>query len=383
MIYFLISIALCISLNINKKKDSYYLFLFNSLFILVFACIRYGSGTDYFAYEHIYKIFGSNFNDYHFYAQSVEPGYGLLNILGKKSGVSFQLFIGVLSFLSLLFFFHTIIHYSNNFLFSLFIFFVNYYIPYFSNQWRQGFAMIFGLYIIINYINKPKKALFFIQVILLSLTFHFSILSLLLIPLFDKLFSEKFIFSFFKVFRFSILCFLFSFIFLKFLPLILSSFDNFIITKLINYAKEMRISLPSIAVRAISVFLIMYLSGKKIQETKDLYLIKLYRIFIYGFFVYLCVSQVAIFSRFSDHYAFIEVILIPNILCNKKIKNKSRTILKYSFILLYFLLFLKDCNDATYQGNYIKQGCFSYPYTTVFNKDSIFEYREIESIYLD
>ena len=55
--------------------------------------------------------------------------------------------------------------------------------------------------------------------------------------------------------------------------LILSSFDNFIITKLINYVKEMRISLPSIAVRAISVFLIMYLLGKKIQETKDLYLI--------------------------------------------------------------------------------------------------------------
>ena len=343
---------------------------------------RYGQGTDYFTYKFIYNRYAIEFDSFKFYFQGVEPGYSLLNIVFNKLHLSFETFVGVLSGVNLVVLFSVIKKNSSNLLFSLLIFFLNYYVPYLTNQWRQAFAMILALAILCSYINDGKKVSFIAKVVLVGFTFHFSILALLLVPLFDKLFSEKFIFSPIKPFIFCIFCFAFSFGSFLVLPVVFNVLHLQIVSKLISYAKSSGFSVLSVALRLLFGVLIAALSRKAVKESGDVVIKKIYRIYFYGLFLYLVLSQIAIFSRFSDYYTFMEVLLVPNIIYRKNLqKKKSRNVLKIAVLALYFVLFFKDLTDATYQGGYQNHGALHYPYVTIFNKDSIYEYREVPKIW--
>lgn len=383
MTYIFIAFIFSILSKLTKKKDMQFFFFIFVIFLVIFASLRYGSGTDYFTYSFIYRHFAIDWSDYKFYMQSVEPGYAFLNIFFNKLNVSFQLFLAIVSACTFCILYKTIKVNSKNLILSLLIFYLNYYVPYFSNQYRQAFAIIFGLAAVCNYINKQKKC-FILQIICIAFIFHFSALILLLIPVFDKIFSDKFIFSNIKVILFTFFCFVLSFLSPFLLTFVFNKLNLTIISKLLYYTKSANLNLMPILTRIVFVFIVLLFFHNAVKNSDSNILKKMYRIYIYSLFLYMLFSQFSIFSRFSDYYTFIEILLVPNLLdmVSKKIYTDKK-MLRICFLILYSVLFVKDLDDATVQGNYMDRGAMNYPYITVFNKDEIFNYRKISKSILN
>ena len=303
-----------------------------------------------------------------------------MNIIANKLGLSFEIFVAIMSVVHLAVLFRLIKEESSNLVFSLLIFFLNYYVPQFTNLMRQICAMIWGLVVLHSYMRVPKRNLFFFRVLLLGFTFHFSILALCLVPLFDRIFSDKFIFSTIKPFILCIFCFIGSLVSFGFLLVVCSYANLPIVPKLIYYSRGgANVSILAIGVRVLFSLLIAVFSCKSVKESNDIVLKKQYRIYIYGLFLYLLLCQIPIFSRFSDYFTFIEVLLVPNLIYRKDLHRKnSRKTLKLALLVLYFVLFVKDLDDATYQGDYVEHGALNYPYITLFNKEQIYAHRKVD-----
>ena len=380
MIYISISILLLLFSNITKKKEVenfFRLFLFSGT---IFAVLRYGSGTDYFSYNHIYKCFNIKLSDYIFYMQSVEPGYALLNILGNKLKISYQLFLGVLTCFDLLILNKLLKDYSVEPILSLLIFFLNYYVPYFTNTIRQSSAMLIILLSVMDYYKKRNTIVYIFQILIISFVFHFSAIILITFPIFE-LFIGKKIYKKYKAFLFTIIFFLAGNLFYIFLLKFLGSLGmSPIIKKLIHYTTDADFSFMGLCVRLLFFLIIIYFFLPNIEK-KSLVVQFMYRFYIYGVYIYLLFARFPIFSRFSDYFTFIEIILIPNLIYANNKSNKKDVLI--ILLILYFILFVKDLDAANQQGGYYLTGSTNYPYVTVFNKEKIFQYRKVPTIYLD
>lgn len=147
--------------------------LYLGILLVIIAGSRYGIGTDYFTYEHIYTNLDSSLY--------IEPGYRYVNILLRYLGCSYEmsvLFFALVTNLLLLYF---IKQYSVDFVFSLVLYvFFNYYFITF-NAVRQMIALAIFL-TGINYAFK-KKYLYFFLITAFAALFHYSIGIGILYPL--------------------------------------------------------------------------------------------------------------------------------------------------------------------------------------------------------
>ena len=100
MIYLMIISWLLFNSFYDLKKKEYFI-----CFIMLFLSFSYEMGTDWVNYQDIYE--NHNF-------KGVEIGYILLNILGKKLNLSYEMFMGILIFLSSFILLKIISKYSRN-----------------------------------------------------------------------------------------------------------------------------------------------------------------------------------------------------------------------------------------------------------------------------
>lgn len=364
----------CISLiNIFDKRKFDNLFIFLSILITIICSIRYGGGTDYFAYGwHFYQI-PPNIIKAINYDSHIDVGFRFIISIFRMLNLNYEVFICIISIFMLLCYIHVINNYSENKILSLFVLFCSYYLIYIESALRQGLVMSIFIVAFYKYINDNNLKSYIIIMLISSLIHKVALISLI-VPIikviYTKVGNSK---------KINIIILLFS----VFMFLIKGD------VLLVNIVKYIGINIPyvtgeysvlAILVRVI-LFSILYISYKLSDEEKisDIDKFQVYLYFI-NTCIFIILSNNQTLSRIYDFISIIEIIVLVNFVT--KIKNKIiNTLILIVYMSILSTLFLKDLNANIYQGNYYKAGILNYPYVTIFDKDKIFEYRNVEEIY--
>lgn len=172
MYWLLLSITLIPFSFVTKKIERKYIYLLFSMVVATFLILRFGVDVDYFSYYEIYTVYKKSFS-FH-----TEPIFGLLNFIFNKFGLPFSVFMGFVSFLMILFTLKTISVYSENKLFSLFLFFTLYYSVYYESAIRVGFVISLFIYAYFSFLRNGKLLPYYLFV-LIAIGFHYTSVFLL------------------------------------------------------------------------------------------------------------------------------------------------------------------------------------------------------------
>jgi len=344
---------------ITKKQETKNIVLLFYIFLLFFACTRFGIGTDYFNYYTIYTRSPKNFNSLTLLKLlflEVEPGFAFIIILFKSLNLSYVQFIAFCSFIPLTLIFYTIQKYSINKAFSLFLFIANYYIVYIESALRQGIAMSIFLYAILCFIST-KRIIKYLFLILIGISFHVSLIVALFIPIILK-FNKKLFLNKYSVIILSIIAFAAGIVFFRSIVSIIPRANNYIGGDN-NYS--------AMILRSLNIILVLYIY-KKVNNNLSQTEISLLKIYIFGNILYFFVCPISLFSRLTEYFIFLEIILVP---CMIKYLCKGKYFALAVYILLFSFLFIKDIDSFLYQRDYYSKNILYYKHVTVFNKEEI------------
>lgn len=174
MLYYIFAIIIlfvCSNLRLNQKQT-----IAISFFLMLFLCFGYMTGSDWRSYEKYYEE-GFTF-------KLVEPGYVLLSNLFAESGVNFWLFhilFKCISFILTITFISKLSE-KNNIFFAVMLWMASFglylYIDCpFRNLIAIGLSMVAFVFLL------KKKYVYYYLLSLLAITFHFSAIILLLLPI--------------------------------------------------------------------------------------------------------------------------------------------------------------------------------------------------------
>ena len=380
--YFIIMLLLTILSikEINNKREfdklSFILLFLSLTFILT---IRYGQGTDYYAYYLQY----SSINPYSSFLNNEllhgEIGWYMIMLFFKKIGLDFDQFIIILSLIMMVSIYKSITRYSPYGIFSLALFYPTYYLTYCFSALRQGLVMSLFLGYGITYLIKKKYLNYYILVALLSLI-HRSSLILLFIPILLKLRE-------YKLDKY--------YVAITFIILIIGQLGitrEFFVEKGISTYLDLSISANAIILRSILFYIIykLYNTTKSFKDNNIKLIEVLYYIYFIGFLIFMSLLSTSILSqRLTMPLKSVEIILLPMLI--KKVKAQkfesyyNLIILKVgkfrilASIILILLLMNIECIKNLY--SYINQGGYyswvnplNYPLSTIFDKSHIENY---------
>lgn len=338
------------------RKEWTPLYYFSLFLMTAMLCLRFGQGTDYPNYQELYQF------PFH-----GEWGYRNLTIFLKDQGISFQTFIFFLSLFLCLSTHKSIVRYSQNKTFSLFLLYPTIYLTYYFSGIRQGIVIAAFLGFLLPLLENKRHLAYILSCLLLSL---FHAVSLALIPL-----------VFINIFKLNHLL-LFSLIGLiigiinQIFPFGVSLANHLAI--FLEMEREFNTSqVYSLAFieRVVMCSLVVFTFAAK-SETSHPHpgQILLLKIYLFGFITFMIFSANALLaSRFCIVFKSVEILLIPSIV-TKQIR------LRHAFVSLLCIL----CFTMTWKniGSYILQGNYypgttqlNYPYISIFHKREILKYR--------
>lgn len=369
-----------VSNRIKYNSKAYYFF---AILLLVMLCFRYGQGTDYHAYELQYEYINRAGRLLVNTLYHGELGWYVLMFVSKRIGLSFSLFIGVLSLLMMLSTIKAINKYSPYKIFSLLLLYPTFYLTYFYSAVRQGLVLSLFLCFGLEWLLNKKYLRYCILMIILAL-FHSSAIVLLVLPIalhFRDRRPGKWV--------------LFAFLFMIVVGYtgVLNGIGNRMGRG--SYF-SVSISVMAIVLRSI-LFCIIYSLFKATDtdiDSKWELERTLYYIYVVGFLLYIMFAFSGVLSqRMTMPMKGIEVILIPMLVAKLyKCRSEGRLIgsrkfmflrIGQSSVLLVVLIvilaldveMIKNINSYLVQGNYYDWvNVFNYPYVSVFNKEDIFKY---------
>ena len=359
----------------NRKDLENKLFVFFLILLWLMLSFRYGQGTDYFNYKQLFYSINS-LSDVIFNPNNVHSEIGF-RFLYWLFGKNFEFFIFCISSFEMFMISIYIQKYSNNKMFSLFLFYPVYYLIYFFSALRQGFAIAFFVGLLYPLLVKKDYKFFLIGVLFLSL-FHSSSLILIIIPFLLKIDMKKMfqllVFSFFIGIFF---CFLFDNSYVK---------DIAFLAKISNYWSG-KISILALLNRLLyfsMIYIYLFLSKNYLSKIDDKELFEFdFKILNIGFLVYLILmGSPLIASRLMIYFQVVEIIFLGKLIFYRgfqlsTFKNYLCIFVKIIIILLIIMNCIKNVNANITQGNYKEStNIFNYPYVSIFNKDRIWDYKE-------
>ena len=369
MIHILGLSLLLILSSVTKNKEQTFCFYIGSLLLFIMAVIRFGMGIDYWGYYSMFTIAPSAIHAIQpIQFLTTEPTFLIIAALIKQFNLNFQLLIAIYSGLSFFFVYKTIKRFSCNRMFSLFIFFSNYYLVYTTNAMRQAVAIGIFIYAFFFYLenNLLRKYLF---LIVLATLFHYSAVVLFLVPLALKL--PKFLFL-----KFSTLCFFSFFCILIgfYAPAVLLQFVAKFFPRY-DYYTTFSINYLTILFRLFIMLLILLLYHSSKQS--DRFIVDSLVVYFFGGYLFFMLASISIFSRLVEYYFSLEIIFLPFLLFHKKKYLIENKLYKLIFCCLFSFLCLKDIQFFISEGDFKSNRLYDYPCITVFNKDTYEKYRDI------
>lgn len=370
VLYLVLFFCGCFFVILAKRSNEHILFILLATVIIAIAVFRFGGGIDYFAYFGIYLSAPGDFSTMLYeisHGIRIEPLYLFIMVLAKQVGLTFPLFASAVSFFVLLFFFKTIRRASLIPLLSMVMFFGNAYLVYAESALRQGIALCFFLYGFCRFYKKGMT-LHYEFCVLLAFLFHNSAVILFFVPLIRYI-SFKSLTS--PVFILPMTIFL---IFSSFaIPKVMGVVIEYVLVRYAGY-EEQSFFIYALILRAMNLVIVLYLVSKvhdRLSEF-DEFAIKVY---IIGLLLYFLVSQISILSRLTEYFTVLEVIIVPNLIVKLPQKN-FRWALKFFFLLVSFVLLIKDLASFEVLGGYKDTNPLDYPYITQFNKEGIRDFRD-------
>lgn len=367
---FILFLLVLLFLNFLPIKRNHIIFVVLYLGFTILLSLRYGQGTDYFNYLRIYNAFPKDYNNFWVksYSFGVEPFFYLINIFAKKNDYSFQFVIALCSMLTMFFNFISIKKFSKSFGLSMFILYANY-IVYLHTAIRQGIAISISTYAILSFLNS-KKYLKYLFTILFAMMFHTSAFICLFLPLIlivSKILNINSLKNYIFVISLCLITGIFLFpILIKVASLILPRYSSYVNSKITH--------VPFFPILIRIVLSILAIITYKNNEYNSSFLEKdILSLYLFGSMIYclLCSSNQA--SRLTDYFTYLEIFYFANVISVRGIKMKGLSILSICFI--FSSLFIKDIGEFENQGDYYSNNPLNYPYISIFNKDSIKEYR--------
>lgn len=340
-----------------------------SLVLTIMSAIRYGSGSDYFAYMWHYKDTSKNLFRALTSESHMNIGYKAVMSCFKALGFSYEAFIFILSIVLMGGITYLIWRNCRYKTMSLLVFYSIYYHIYINSALRQGITLVLFLWAFFTYLKKDKFIKYSL-VILIGSLFHYSILITLIFPIIKfmyKIYADN------KWLNLSLIVIsIISFIFKgeRLLHLVGGMFG---IT--IHYESSSA-SILAILLRVILLgfILILYKYADK-SKVSDFDKFQIYSYFI-GVVIFIAVSNTPTLSRLTEFFSILDVFIIGNIIYH--INNKSLKLISIIFsIMLVGVVFIKDQMSFINQGDYYEKSVLKYPYVTIFNKEKIFRERHV------
>lgn len=334
MIYFIIFILL-LSFSVFhffnlKKYQNNFLFSFSFLILLLFAGLRWKTGTDWYPYFDYFKTLTKLI--------PFEPGFQLFTYIIRLFTNNYTIYLFIISFASLIVDFSFIKKFSPYPLISIFIFYSTIYFDFFG-----GIRVILAIslcFLGIRYLVQ-QYVLTFIFIIIIGTSIHLSTFIFLLAIFFRNLYIKNFYFI--GLFVLSLI--------LSYLQIV-NLFINFLITtfsshfaiigKLSYYLNSDYIPngtdvfLHNIfAIIKRSLFIIIFILYRKQTEGRFINFNFFFNLYFISVFLYIItIGNIEMLKRGSIFFAGFEMILLPMVIYSV---NKQNKIVILSITMIYCL----------------------------------------------
>lgn len=369
----LLFIAVVIEKRYNNNKINIISFFSLSTILTIVSAFRYGSGSDYFGYMWHYTYMPSNIMQAISSESHMNFGFKIAMSGCKYLGLSYEVFIILLSVSLMTIMIYLIWKYSNNKSLSLVIFYTIYYHIYINSAIRQGVTLVIFLWAFFTFLRKNKVWQYCLVIVIGSL-FHYSILITLIIPIikiiYEKFGANKRLNTIFIIIAICSLIFRFE----RILPFI---------AKIVGIGMPYESTSPSIMAIILRIVLLVFiLLLYKFSDKKNITEFDKFQIYTYfiGVILFIAVANTPELSRLTEFFSILDIFIIGNLINAIDLKLFANLGLVFT-ILLVSVIFIKDQSSFIYQGSYYYDDVFKYPYVTIFNKEDIFEYRYVENRY--
>lgn len=331
----------------------------------MFLALRFGQGTDWFGYSHLYNGAPSSFDFdsvYYTDAYHTEFGWKLLFNAFKCLDINFSWITFVLALLDMLLLNRFISRYSTNRTMSLLLVFPTVYLTYFFSGLREGLVIAVFLGYIVGWAEEQKTIRCIICIAILA-TIH-QLSWVLLLVLVARFVSKR---------RVPYILGASAAIGLAgplWMGTVLSIVD-------IGYSGA-GISFVPLAYRLFMLVLIVFLYRENacmLETSRKSKLDYLMGIYLLGIAVYLCLMTNSIVaSRFAITLLCVEIAIFPILVT--EFNSRQLWAIFFAIIFAVCMMTIKNIDS------YVSQGCYNssisvwnYPYVSVFNQDEIYGYR--------
>ena len=327
---------------INQFKEIKNSILVSTLLMLVPIIVRYGFGTDYFSYLHMYnRIEMSSLSRLLLRYEEIGIGFKLLIALAKEFNISFHIFSIIINSTTLIFIVLWIKDNSDDKLLSILLFYAMYYFVWVLSAYRQGFVLALTLYYLFN---KKKNMNIRNKIILIGVLslIHPSALMFIVFGLLDKIeWTKK-----------KHIIFLGIAIISTFLPLqeILNWLPSFSFVEKVNlkYLNDTVkfYDFPGI-IRLIFFVSVIFFYDKYDNEERQNYVDR----FLYGVSIYFFLKFSEITAARSTIFTFFNFLIIVPLLL--KTINKFRHIILVTVLFFSVVYYNKELTTMLVQSKYL------------------------------
>ncbi|WP_368106836.1 EpsG family protein [Bacteroides nordii] len=322
----------------KQKKKSKLSFLLLYVLISLIAIVRFGVGADYPGYYNAFQEINSidinGISELLLINAHGELGYLFLVYLFGKLGLTFYELAILIAIITMPLYYIFLKKYCNYSILSLFIFYAIYFVVYPFNVIRQGLTIALFLGVLLPLLFEKKYLLYVIYTVLGSL-FHYSLLTVLILP-----FILKFKFKIGTIYIFIILGLIF-----PMGNLIMNiGFLNSI--NVLSYYLDDSSNVYAFLNRAVFVIPSFYYYAKSDKNSVEK---KMALISIIGFLIFINFrSYSLIASRTTVYFKVVEIYLLAKYISDiKLLPNKMLVFNLFSIFL--FIIFIKAMNtDITY-----------------------------------
>lgn len=335
--------------EIWKNKTYKKLFIIFWWILSIIIVFRFGVGADYPGYyQAFYEVpalgSGYDFRDLNAHG---EPGYLFVVALFRYFGLTFRELAIVIGAVTMFLYYRFFKLYCSYSIVSLFVFYSIYFIVYPFNVIRQGFTLAFFVGVLIPILLQKKHILYVILTLIGSL-FHYSLLIVLILPLFIKIRLQYYL--------------LLILIFMGLVFPVENLFSSFFsLFDVLNVYSEDSGNYFALLSRILFIIPIIYLY----YNTKDIFIQKIANIGILGFLLFINFhSYSLIASRASIYFKMLEILLLSLFLHSIKLYS-NRIIV---FIILFLFLAVLFIKALVTDVNYLKI------FNNLPDSFSIFEY---------
>lgn len=333
---------------------------------------KYAQGNDYFNYGYIYKQVATiGDEDFLLLFLQSDFGYCIINYIFYKLGMSYEVFSGLFSFLTMCLFYRFFSRQCHKSQIPLLIFYSSCFLPYPYNAVRQGFALACVVGLLYPLLLKKKYVSYYI-VSLFVISIHLSAIVCWLIPFVLKFkISNTKLFLIFIMLSLIMLADVNTFSFLPIGDSLSERASYYLSESTANkyFAKLIRI------IVILPVFLIpqnVYSKNKELLVSRNLLFLG------FAFYSILSYSELTS-SRISAYFRVFEGYFLYLLLFRTSLK-KINIQLFGCFAILSYVLLVKDINSFIQLVGYSNCNVFTYPYINVFDDmETVSYYRTVPS----